>query len=125
MHCFPASPDTDGLISQALLVGNFDGAVELCVRADRFADAIILAIAGGEKLLRETQRRYFAKQKTKISQVRAQLCVSRERWGMWGRRESRRRCRVPGQVCIYTCGCKCPCECVGKGRNAELRVLSI
>ncbi|XP_067393493.1 protein transport protein Sec31B [Emydura macquarii macquarii] len=65
----PVTTDTDGLISQALLVGNFDGAVELCVRADRFADAIILAIAGGEKLLRETQRRYFAKQKTKISQL--------------------------------------------------------
>ncbi|KAG6921586.1 SEC31 -like protein B, COPII coat complex component [Chelydra serpentina] len=61
--------DTDGLISQALLVGNFAGAVELCMRADRFADAIILAIAGGETLLRETQMQYFAKRKTKISQL--------------------------------------------------------
>ncbi|XP_009870165.1 PREDICTED: protein transport protein Sec31B isoform X2 [Apaloderma vittatum] len=59
--------DTDGLISQALLLGNFEGAVELCVRAERFADAIILAIAGGENLLKETQKRYFAKHKTKLS----------------------------------------------------------
>uniref|UniRef100_A0A8C3I773 SEC31 homolog B, COPII coat complex component n=1 Tax=Chrysemys picta bellii TaxID=8478 RepID=A0A8C3I773_CHRPI len=65
----PVTTDTDGLISQALLVGNFAGAVELCVRADRFADAIILAIAGGETLLRETQMQYFAKRKTKISQL--------------------------------------------------------
>lgn len=69
MHCFLTSPDTDGLISQALLVGNFDGAVELCMRAERFADAIILAIAGGEKLLRETQKHYFAKRKSKVSLV--------------------------------------------------------
>ncbi|XP_019411587.1 PREDICTED: protein transport protein Sec31B [Crocodylus porosus] len=65
--------DTDGLISQALLVGNFDGAVELCMRAERFADAIILAIAGGEKLLRETQKRYFAKRKSKVSLLLASI----------------------------------------------------
>uniref|UniRef100_A0A8C0FSN7 Protein transport protein Sec31A n=1 Tax=Bubo bubo TaxID=30461 RepID=A0A8C0FSN7_BUBBB len=59
--------DTDGLISQALLLGNFEAAVELCMRAERFADAIILAIAGGENLLKETQKRYFAKHKTKLS----------------------------------------------------------
>jgi len=63
------SVDTDGLISQALLLGNFRGAVELCMRAERFADAIILAIAGGENLLKETQKRYFAKHKTKLSLV--------------------------------------------------------
>nr|XP_009922600.1 PREDICTED: protein transport protein Sec31B isoform X2 [Haliaeetus albicilla] len=63
----PVTEDTDGLISQALLLGNFEGAVELCMRAERFADAIILAIAGGENLLKETQKRYFAKCKTKLS----------------------------------------------------------
>uniref|UniRef100_A0A8C3CY34 Protein transport protein Sec31A n=1 Tax=Cairina moschata TaxID=8855 RepID=A0A8C3CY34_CAIMO len=63
----PVTEDTDGLISQALLLGNFEGAVELCMRAERFADAIILAIAGGENLLKETQKRYFAKRKTKLS----------------------------------------------------------
>ncbi|KFQ23851.1 Protein transport protein Sec31B, partial [Mesitornis unicolor] len=63
----PVTEDTDGLISQALLLGNFESAVELCMRAERFADAIILAIAGGENLLKETQKRYFAKHKTKLS----------------------------------------------------------
>ncbi|NWQ73936.1 SC31B protein, partial [Columbina picui] len=63
----PVTEDTDGLISQALLLGNFEGAVELCLRAERFADAIILAIAGGDNLLKETQKRYFAKNKTKLS----------------------------------------------------------
>ncbi|XP_049666910.1 protein transport protein Sec31B isoform X1 [Accipiter gentilis] len=63
----PVTEDTDGLISQALLLGNFEGAVELCMRAERFADAIILAIAGGENLLKETQKRYFAMRKTKLS----------------------------------------------------------
>ncbi|KAM9379533.1 protein transport protein Sec31B [Phaethornis superciliosus] len=69
----PVTEDTDGLISQALLLGNFEGAVELCMRAERFADAIILAIAGGENLLKETQKRYFAKRQTKLSLLLASI----------------------------------------------------
>ncbi|XP_069741805.1 protein transport protein Sec31A isoform X2 [Narcine bancroftii] len=69
MFEIPVTGDTDGLISQALLIGNFEGAVELCLKDDHFADAIILAIAGGEELLAQTQNRYFAKRKTKISRL--------------------------------------------------------
>ncbi|NP_001087601.1 SEC31 homolog B, COPII coat complex component L homeolog [Xenopus laevis] len=63
----PVNSDTDGLVSQALLLGNFEVAVDLCLKDGRFADAIILAIAGGEDLLRETQQWYFAQQKNKIT----------------------------------------------------------
>uniref|UniRef100_A0A665X4S6 Protein transport protein Sec31A n=1 Tax=Echeneis naucrates TaxID=173247 RepID=A0A665X4S6_ECHNA len=47
--------DTDGLISQALLVGNFEGAVDLCLNDGRYAEAILLSISGGEELLKKTQ----------------------------------------------------------------------
>ncbi|OCT70195.1 hypothetical protein XELAEV_18037117mg [Xenopus laevis] len=63
----PVNSDTDGLISQALLMGNFEAAVDVCLKHGRFADAIILANAGGEDLLRETQQWYFAQQKNKIT----------------------------------------------------------
>ncbi|KAG8435124.1 hypothetical protein GDO86_013176 [Hymenochirus boettgeri] len=65
----PVTSDIDGLISQALLLGNFEAAVDLCLKDGRFADAIILANAGGEDLLRETQQWYFAHQKNKISSL--------------------------------------------------------
>uniref|UniRef100_A0A8C9W352 Protein transport protein Sec31A n=1 Tax=Scleropages formosus TaxID=113540 RepID=A0A8C9W352_SCLFO len=58
---------TDGLISQALLVGNFEGAVDLCLSDGRFAEAILLSISGGEELLKKTQQRYLDKQKSSIS----------------------------------------------------------
>uniref|UniRef100_A0A674HPY2 Protein transport protein Sec31A n=1 Tax=Taeniopygia guttata TaxID=59729 RepID=A0A674HPY2_TAEGU len=74
----PVTEDTDGLISQALLLGNFEGAVELCMRAERFADAIILAIAGGDNLLKETQKRYFAKRKTNLSVLLS--CIVQQNW---------------------------------------------
>nr|XP_001921581.3 protein transport protein Sec31A isoform X3 [Danio rerio] len=65
----PVSSDTDGLISQALLVGNFEGAVDLCLNDGRFAEAILLSISGGEELLKKTQQRYLQRQTNSISML--------------------------------------------------------
>ncbi|XP_044096252.1 protein transport protein Sec31B isoform X5 [Neovison vison] len=74
----PITEDTDGLLSQALLLGALRPAVELCLKEERFADAIILAQAGGADLLRRTQECYWAKKKTRISSLIA--CVVRKNW---------------------------------------------
>ncbi|KAM6072708.1 protein transport protein Sec31A isoform 3-T3 [Theristicus caerulescens] len=63
------SGDVDGLITQALLTGNFESAVDLCLHDNRMADAIILAIAGGQDLLSRTQEKYFAKMQSKITRL--------------------------------------------------------
>ncbi|XP_067285568.1 protein transport protein Sec31A isoform X3 [Pseudorasbora parva] len=65
----PVSSDTDGLISQALLVGNFEGAVDLCLNDGRFAEAILLSISGGEELLKKTQQRYLSRQTNSVSML--------------------------------------------------------
>uniref|UniRef100_A0A8C4V5J9 Protein transport protein Sec31A n=1 Tax=Falco tinnunculus TaxID=100819 RepID=A0A8C4V5J9_FALTI len=59
----------DGLITQTLLTGNFESAVDLCLHDNRMADAIILAIAGGQELLSRTQEKYFAKMQSKITRL--------------------------------------------------------
>ncbi|XP_063466365.1 protein transport protein Sec31A isoform X22 [Symphalangus syndactylus] len=63
------SGDIDGLITQALLTGNFESAVDLCLHDNRMADAIILAIAGGQELLARTQKKYFTKSQSKITRL--------------------------------------------------------
>ncbi|XP_026703256.1 protein transport protein Sec31A isoform X1 [Athene cunicularia] len=63
------SGDVDGLITQALLTGNFESAVDLCLHDNRMADAIILAISGGQELLSRTQEKYFAKMQSKITRL--------------------------------------------------------
>lgn len=68
-YFFVFLPDVDGLITQALLTGDFDGAVELCLHDNRMADSIILAIAGGAELLEKTQKKYFTKTHSKITKV--------------------------------------------------------
>lgn len=79
------SADTDGLLSQALLLGELRSAVELCMKEERFADAIILAQAGDAELLKWTQESYLAKRRTKTSSVQNLLgtAVTRERGGAW------------------------------------------
>ncbi|KAM7330263.1 protein transport protein Sec31B isoform X1 [Alexandromys fortis] len=74
----PTTEDSDGLLSQALLLGELRPAVELCMKEERFADAIILAQAGGAKLLKWTQEQYLAKRRTKISPLLA--CVIKKNW---------------------------------------------
>ncbi|KAJ6569435.1 hypothetical protein B0H19DRAFT_1135445 [Mycena capillaripes] len=59
-NIYPASASpTDRLITQALVLGDFESAVSLCLASSRFADAILLAVRGGPALLRRTQDAYF------------------------------------------------------------------
>uniref|UniRef100_A0A6Q2XWD2 Protein transport protein Sec31A n=1 Tax=Esox lucius TaxID=8010 RepID=A0A6Q2XWD2_ESOLU len=68
-YCWFVPSDVDGLITQALLTGNFEGAVELCLHDNRMADSIILAIAGGAELLKKTQQKYFTMTHSKITKL--------------------------------------------------------
>ncbi|XP_016360438.1 protein transport protein Sec31A-like isoform X6 [Sinocyclocheilus anshuiensis] len=63
------SQDVDGLMTQALLTGDYEAAVNLCLHDNRMADGIILAIAGGPELLAKTQKKYFSKTQSKISKL--------------------------------------------------------
>uniref|UniRef100_A0A8C2G7J2 Protein transport protein Sec31A n=1 Tax=Cyprinus carpio TaxID=7962 RepID=A0A8C2G7J2_CYPCA len=67
--CWLFASDIDGLITQALLIGDYEAAVNLCLHDNRMADSIILAIAGGPELLAKTQKKYFTKTQSKISKL--------------------------------------------------------
>ncbi|XP_014223575.1 protein transport protein Sec31A [Trichogramma pretiosum] len=50
----------EGLITQAILLGNIEAAVALCFDNKKYADAIVLSMAGGAELLAQTRKRYFS-----------------------------------------------------------------
>ncbi|KAF5370333.1 hypothetical protein D9758_007002 [Tetrapyrgos nigripes] len=54
--------ETERLVTKALVVGDIESAVELCMSSDRFADALLLAVRGGPELLQKTQQAYFERQ---------------------------------------------------------------
>jgi protein transport protein SEC31 len=49
-------------VSRALLVGNFEAAVECCFQTGQLADALILSSCGGAELWQKTQEKYFQKE---------------------------------------------------------------
>ena len=51
------------LIKQSILVGDFEGAVDCCMRCGRFADALLLAASGNPDLWKKTRDEYTRKQK--------------------------------------------------------------
>ncbi|KAJ1962794.1 protein transport protein S31 [Dipsacomyces acuminosporus] len=65
-----SSEDVDGLITRAVLLGDIEAAVELCIEQERFADALILATCGSPELAQRAQQAYFAKRAQQASYVR-------------------------------------------------------
>ncbi|KAJ1948349.1 protein transport protein S31, partial [Dispira parvispora] len=51
--------DLNALITRTILMGDFDDAVDVCLKHERYADALILASCGGADLLARTQQLYF------------------------------------------------------------------
>ncbi|EIM81877.1 uncharacterized protein STEHIDRAFT_103269 [Stereum hirsutum FP-91666 SS1] len=66
----PDESETDRLVTKALVVGDFDSAVSLCLSTDRYADAILLAVKGGPALLAKTQKAYFEKRTAELPYLR-------------------------------------------------------
>lgn len=63
----PMTKTTEQMVNQAIMVGNFDAAVECCFRMGHMADALLLASYGGGDLWTKTQQRYFEVQVEKRS----------------------------------------------------------
>ncbi|KAF2273350.1 uncharacterized protein EI97DRAFT_436212 [Westerdykella ornata] len=51
--------DADKKITRALMLGNFDAALDVALKEDRLSDAFMIAICGGEKSIAKAQAAYF------------------------------------------------------------------
>jgi protein transport protein SEC31 len=57
-----AESEADTKITRALMLGNFDAALEVCLKENRLSDAFMIAICGGDKCIAKAQAAYFKKQ---------------------------------------------------------------
>jgi Ni,Fe-hydrogenase III small subunit len=46
-------------IQKAIFVGNYEGAVDTCLKTGRLADALLIANIGGAELFKKTMHRYM------------------------------------------------------------------
>jgi protein transport protein SEC31 len=55
----PEATETDRAVTRAVIMGDFPAAVDICMRADRLPDALLVALCGGPELLARTQEAYL------------------------------------------------------------------
>ncbi len=53
--------EPDRQITRSLILGQFESAMNICLREDRMSDAFIIAICGGSKCIEQAQAAYFSK----------------------------------------------------------------
>ncbi|KAI9869403.1 MAG: protein transport protein S31 [Trichoglossum hirsutum] len=53
--------DSDKRITRALLLGEFEAALDVCLKEERMSDAFMVAICGGQKCIDKAQAAYFTK----------------------------------------------------------------
>ncbi|XP_058054599.1 protein transport protein Sec31A [Anopheles bellator] len=68
--------DKEGLICEALLTGNLEAAVELCMQTGKTSEALILAMNGGSDLLAKVQYRYLRSSENYLSNIISALVTS-------------------------------------------------
>jgi len=72
-----------GQITAALLAGNIELAVDLAIKQNRFAEALILSIRGGQDLLLKTRARYFQKAAGEGTDVSSVALIEAVAMGSW------------------------------------------
>ncbi|XP_037949907.1 protein transport protein Sec31A isoform X2 [Teleopsis dalmanni] len=65
----PCGEHPDSLITEALLTGNLEAAVELCIESKRTTEALIIASSAGIEFLTKIQNRLLREQNTELSNV--------------------------------------------------------
>ncbi|CAO3597332.1 unnamed protein product [Absidia cylindrospora] len=60
LELYPSSSsDVDRLVTRALVLGDFESAVNACVATEKWSDALMLAICGGQEILDRTRQIYL------------------------------------------------------------------
>ncbi|KAI8967510.1 hypothetical protein BDF20DRAFT_218787 [Mycotypha africana] len=62
--------ETDNFITKAIMLGDFESAVDVCLAAGRYSDALVFATCGGSELLSRTRRAYFKQQSKEHTYLR-------------------------------------------------------
>ncbi|EQC34520.1 hypothetical protein SDRG_07848 [Saprolegnia diclina VS20] len=65
--------ESEEMVKRALLVGNFEAAVECCLRHNQLANALLLATCGGPELWHRTQEAFFQQQQRPFMKIVAAI----------------------------------------------------
>ncbi|KAF2017064.1 hypothetical protein BU24DRAFT_420092 [Aaosphaeria arxii CBS 175.79] len=123
--------EADKQITRALLLGNFDTALDAALKEDRLSDAFMIAICGGEKAIAKAQAAYFKKRSDGPNYLRLLASVvGKNLWDVVYNADLKNWKEVMATLCTYADAAEFPdlCEALGdrlqegiEGDNGSLR----
>lgn len=115
--------ESDKKITRALMLGQFDRAMEVCLREDRLSDAFMIAICGGQQAIDKVQKAYFTKQASGPKYLRLLASVvGKNLWDVVYNADLGNWREVMATLCTYASAEEFPdlCEALGDRLEEEL-----
>lgn len=112
--------DADKKITRALMLGNFDAALDAALKEDRLSDAFMIAICGGEKSIAKAQAAYF-KQKSEGPNYLRLLAsvVGKNLWDIVYNADLKDWKEVMATICTFADASEFPDLCEALGDRLE------
>ncbi|KAF2745961.1 hypothetical protein M011DRAFT_469221 [Sporormia fimetaria CBS 119925] len=108
--------DADKKITRALMLGNFDAALDVALKEDRLSDAFMIAICGGEKSIAKAQAAYFKQRSDGPNYLRLLASVvGKNLWDVVHNAELKDWKEVMATICTFADQAEFPdlCEALG------------
>ena len=111
---------SDKKITQALMLGQFDKAMEVCLQEDRLSDAFMIAICGGQDSIEKVQKAYFTTQSSGPKYLRLLASVvGKNLWDIVYNADLRNWREVMATLCTYASAEEFPDLCEALGDRLE------
>ena len=124
-HIYSGSEsEPDRTITQALMLGQFEKALGVCLDEDRLSDAFMIAICGGQTCIDQVQKAYFSKQAKGPQYLRLLASVvGKNLWDIVYNADLGNWKEVMATLCTYASAEEFPdlCETLGDRLEEQLR----
>lgn len=125
-HLYSGSEsEPDRRITRALLLGEFDKALDVCLQEDRLSDAFMIAICGGQKCIDKAQKAYFNRKAGDPNYLRLLASVvGKNLWDLVHNADLSSWKDIMATLCTYADAKEFPdlCEALGDRLDEQMKV---
>jgi protein transport protein SEC31 len=112
--------EADTKITRALMLGDFNAALDVCLKEDRLSDAFMVAVCGGEKCIARAQAAYFKRQSDAPNYLRLLASVvGKNLWDFVYNADLKDWKEVMATICTYADQADFPDLCEALGDRLE------
>ncbi|KAF1851864.1 uncharacterized protein K460DRAFT_362627 [Cucurbitaria berberidis CBS 394.84] len=112
--------EADTKITRALMLGNFNAALDVCLKENRLSDAFMIAICGGEKCIAKAQAAYFKRQSDAPNYLRLLASVvGKNLWDVVYNADLKDWKEVMATICTFADQSEFPDLCEALGDRLE------